>query len=150
MENECPVCYEELKDDQIYITSCNHKFCKNCIIHVCRTTNTYTCPMCRNVCVDSFDTLKNTSTEELYQIYYELISAEDSKRLYVNTDLYNIVEYALTSKNNRLLDYLLKESNDTEFKHLYQESIIESKKHFEKIEDPIYSFSLALLYYKYH
>ena len=33
------------------------------------------------------------------------------------------------------MNYLLNESNDKEFKHLYQESIVEGKPHFEKIKE---------------
>jgi hypothetical protein len=28
---ECPICYEELKNDQIKFSSCGHKYCESCL-----------------------------------------------------------------------------------------------------------------------
>jgi len=30
-EIECPICYEELKSDEIKFSSCGHKYCDNCL-----------------------------------------------------------------------------------------------------------------------
>ena len=30
-EIECPICYEELKSDQIKFSSCGHKYCETCL-----------------------------------------------------------------------------------------------------------------------
>tara|TARA_B100000035_G_scaffold67025_1_gene54788 strand:+ start:2213 stop:2731 length:519 start_codon:yes stop_codon:yes gene_type:complete len=47
MENICNICYENLKENNICITPCGHKFCFNCII----TSLTYNkkCPCCRKL-----------------------------------------------------------------------------------------------------
>ena len=39
---ECPVCYEEIKNKDIFITPCNHHICNNCTTK-CKNS----CPMCR-------------------------------------------------------------------------------------------------------
>ena len=43
-DNNCPVCLEELKDN-VYITPCNHKFCKECITRWMSINRI--CPYCR-------------------------------------------------------------------------------------------------------
>jgi hypothetical protein len=30
-EIECPICYEELKSDEIKFSSCGHKYCESCL-----------------------------------------------------------------------------------------------------------------------
>ena len=150
--NECPVCLEVIKEGDIYKTSCNHIFCDSCIRKMCIETLSYTCPMCRNNCSELFDAITTVSTKELFEIYKKIIDSEDSRRLHVSKDLYNIIGFLLVTKNKgkHLLDYLLNDSDDKEFKHMYQTTVVEGKRNFIKIEDPLYDFALALLYYKYH
>ena len=42
---ECPVCYEDIVPDNVRMTSCQHKFCSDCISHALKTK--LSCPMCR-------------------------------------------------------------------------------------------------------
>jgi rubrerythrin len=42
---ECPVCYEDIVPDKVYMTPCQHKFCSGCIIHALKTK--LSCPLCR-------------------------------------------------------------------------------------------------------
>ena len=45
-DDKCPICLEKLKDTNLTITPCGHKFCFTCISeHSCRS---YDCPMCRS------------------------------------------------------------------------------------------------------
>ena len=44
---ECPICYEEINEKYFFITKCNHKFCKNCIIKQYKLSNIITCALCR-------------------------------------------------------------------------------------------------------
>lgn len=47
---ECPICFETLKDTNITITSCNHKFCNCCFIKHIRKKNN--CPLCRKTLIE--------------------------------------------------------------------------------------------------
>jgi hypothetical protein len=42
---ECPVCYEDIVPDKIYMTPCQHKFCSACITHALKSK--LSCPLCR-------------------------------------------------------------------------------------------------------
>jgi rubrerythrin len=42
---ECPVCYEDIVPDKVYMTPCQHKFCSGCITHALKTK--LSCPLCR-------------------------------------------------------------------------------------------------------
>ena len=46
-EEECPVCYEKLKDLVKAITPCGHVICGRCIGEISRVSSTLECPMCR-------------------------------------------------------------------------------------------------------
>jgi hypothetical protein len=39
---ECPICYENMNKDNLHITRCGHKICKECYKNVDK------CPICRN------------------------------------------------------------------------------------------------------
>lgn len=46
---ECPICYENVEKDKVYMTNCSHKFCYDCISKSLETeTNKeQSCPCCR-------------------------------------------------------------------------------------------------------
>ena len=150
--HECPICLERIQDGNIYETTCNHIFCRQCINKMLIKTLTYTCPMCSNRCSELKDALNNCSTEDLFEIYVKVIKSEESRRLEVSRDLYNMIGFVLLTKNKgkALLDYLLNNSDDEEFKYMYTSTVLEGKTYFAKIEDPVENFAMALLYHKYH
>jgi hypothetical protein len=41
----CPICLNEMKDINIVTTSCNHRFCFQCLMDSCKIKNN--CPLCR-------------------------------------------------------------------------------------------------------
>jgi hypothetical protein len=50
LEEECPICYENLFTGTIKTTICNHNLCKNCFKNIIEKTPNYRkpkCPMCR-------------------------------------------------------------------------------------------------------
>lgn len=148
---ECPICYEELNEDKVCVISCNHRFCIDCVSKLSLRSINYCCPLCRRNSNALDDIINNVSIKELYEMYVSAIDSYESRRLYVSKDLYDIIGFILISKNKgkQLLDYLLIESDDREFKSLHK-NVSDGNTYFEKIKDPIYSFALALLYYKYH
>ena len=66
---ECPICYDVLETDTNYcITSCNHKFCFNCIAQTIRRDNK--CPLCREILdktAEPREELTNISAASLIQ-----------------------------------------------------------------------------------
>ena len=44
---ECPVCYENVKGDDICMTNCSHKFCYSCISQTLKIDKNQKCPCCR-------------------------------------------------------------------------------------------------------
>lgn len=55
---ECPVCYETIEKDNVYITNCAHKFCYDCITKTLNIKKEKSCPCCRGTIVE----LVNKST----------------------------------------------------------------------------------------
>jgi hypothetical protein len=45
-DDECPICYEMIKNVNFVVTKCNHKFCMPCLLKVFQQNNT--CPCCRS------------------------------------------------------------------------------------------------------
>ena len=44
-DEKCPICMEALKNTNLTITKCGHKFCHTCLdAHSC---NDFKCPICR-------------------------------------------------------------------------------------------------------
>ena len=41
----CPICLEDIKDNNFVVTKCNHKFCFSCLAKSCHEKNN--CPLCR-------------------------------------------------------------------------------------------------------
>lgn len=44
---ECPICYEGVEKDKVYMTNCSHKFCYDCISKTLETNKEQSCPCCR-------------------------------------------------------------------------------------------------------
>jgi hypothetical protein len=51
----CPICLENINDDNMFITNCNHKFHKLCISKLEEYSFSTTCPMCREIISERFD-----------------------------------------------------------------------------------------------
>ena len=43
----CPICLQDVSDDKITKTTCDHSFCSDCLNTWLE--NKHTCPMCRNL-----------------------------------------------------------------------------------------------------
>jgi hypothetical protein len=44
--NECPICFNTISKEQLYITNCNHVFCKSCLDKWFNKSK-FNCPSCR-------------------------------------------------------------------------------------------------------
>lgn len=47
LNKNCPICLDLIDLENHYITECNHKYCRECIMNWFRNNNT--CPVCRNI-----------------------------------------------------------------------------------------------------
>jgi hypothetical protein len=86
----CPICYEEIK--YVFVTECNHKFCKECINEWVKIKPT--CPYCNR----SFRNLNAFIFYDELEIYthrYDLIEniLKDVKNLFLNRYLYSSAEF---------------------------------------------------------
>ena len=50
---DCPICLDNIEKDKLCHTSCNHYFCKDCLIKWLET-ETAICPICRDI-IKHFD-----------------------------------------------------------------------------------------------
>lgn len=114
--NECPICFNTIPKEQLYITNCNHVFCKSCLDKWFNKSK-FNCPSCRkNIYYVKYLNeliklviIKNQTIEER-TIVHQLVIPEDSillkkKRYYalivgcftnvifVSFNLYFICEY---------------------------------------------------------
>ena len=61
-EENCPICFESLKNSNLCVTKCNHKYCVPCFIRHMQNPNANgNCPLCREDLMD--DKLKDTLIE---------------------------------------------------------------------------------------
>ena len=94
--------------------------------------------------------IKNMTEDELYDYTKCIINSQDCRELTVTNEYITLVRYILKEKNKKFLDRLFNDNKEPEFSCLYRDSYINGKKHFERIADPIESFALAWLFFKYH
>lgn len=45
---DCPICYDTIDKESVYMTNCSHKFCYTCISRVIQTDLKRPCPCCRS------------------------------------------------------------------------------------------------------
>jgi len=131
-EQECPICLDKIKEEDIGITICGHIYCYTCIsiiIKDAKTTGTPSeCPNCR----------KHLEIDKIF-----LISENKSKDVDIlGTKLAYIINYIKnTSKKYRIIfsqwDYLLKEVGkvlqQNNIKHLYCQGNVYQKDKVLKI-----------------
>lgn len=56
---ECPICYENVEKDKVYMTNCSHKFCYDCISKTLETNKEQSCPCCRQK-IEELSTFSST------------------------------------------------------------------------------------------
>jgi hypothetical protein len=64
MEDKCPICFENVEEDEYILPECNHKYHTNCIMTWFRTGQK-SCPMCRNNGINSGNNSSNTSSTHI-------------------------------------------------------------------------------------
>jgi len=48
-QTECCICYEDIKNEEITTTNCEHFFCEKCLLDwIKKTKSEITCPLCRS------------------------------------------------------------------------------------------------------
>ena len=99
--NSCTICMkEELKNEDIYTTDCNHIFCKECLDDWFQRGN-QTCPLCRSL----VDTYKYN--DENYKLILHTIERDTNINQINLNDLinHNIIVRNIVKKNIRLRFY---------------------------------------------
>ena len=52
LDDTCPICFEEINQDNSHILECNHKFHTNCIVKWFRNSHK-NCPLCNDISLDT-------------------------------------------------------------------------------------------------
>jgi len=90
----CPICLDDIKNDQIAITTCGHKFCNNCIYEYIDELNNRNsiikCPTCNKeisisniyLLKDSLEINKTLHNENLYQLVQRVKSTKIGNIIY--------------------------------------------------------------------
>lgn len=101
-ENEtCPICLDDIQSDQIAITKCGHKFCKDCINEYIEEFNHYDvkCPKC-NV---------EISVKDIYLL--EEVKEIECKKV-DNSDLNELIQKVKSTKIGNIIYYLKHEMTE--------------------------------------
>lgn len=102
---ECPICYEEINDNDKCNTPCGHSFCHGCFIYCMEQKSQ--CPLCRNhVSLNNFP--KILGSEVIFKLAIEIMQTanQDGLNLYSNDILQDTV------KLEKLLNYVKNKLND--------------------------------------
>ena len=91
-DDECPVCYEIIKNTNFVVTKCNHKFCMPCLLKVFQQNNT--CPCCRSelIAESLYRELQNQEEEEDEDVENEI---DD----FINNNLFEEVDLNILTDN---------------------------------------------------
>jgi hypothetical protein len=103
-ENECPVCLEDIAQNNFYITDCHHAFHRKCMVSVCAYTlrKKYRCPVCRqSINVTDMLETENQAIIENYENTKKEISKQKSQLLKLN------FQYTLSFFKRNHKDYLI-------------------------------------------
>ena len=123
MSNECPICYEEIQENEIKQLSCTHCFHKKCITTWCiitqENTGSSTCPCCRRdirvICDKSDSEYSDMSFDELKEKQKQIqmkidrlrsIMSWDSPPIHTYTQMLTEMILEEESKNHELAQYI--------------------------------------------
>lgn len=135
----CPICLEIIRPDSQYVTSCNHSFCKDCIV----VNNIDTCPLCRkNIYLD------HLTLEDVYSQFQQALHTKSCRELSFTQELLNILKYIL--ENPKMIEYILTHEDQQPFQTAYRTCIVENQRVFEHYPNKYEDFALTMLFCKYH
>ena len=102
-DDDCPICLNEISENEKINTTCNHSFCKKCIFK--HTFYHFNCPLCRSECKLSDITVFPDDENILNEIgIIKITPALLDTGLFILQDMQQ--EYILdTSLNNRIIKY---------------------------------------------
>lgn len=149
---ECPICMIDLSQNNIlFITPCNHTFCKSCIVKHAENKYIVNCPICRHEFEPTLKLLENETLSYQYHRLSQAIKSKDSRELKLSEELVSIVKFTFTEKDEKLLNFLKENPKlQPDFLEIYENTIKKGMKYFDKIEDPYKNFALTWLFYLYH
>ena len=134
----CPICFEIIPESK-YITSCNHSFCKDCIV----LNNIHTCPLCRkNIYLD------HLTIEDVYSQFQQILHTKSCQELSFTKELLDILKYILG--NPKIIEYVLTHKDQQPFQTAYRTCIVENQRVFENYSNKYEDFALTMLFCKYH
>lgn len=91
---ECPICYEEIGINNYIITSCNHKFCSNCLFKSLNLNST--CPICREE-IFKFNKVKPIGNQDLRQLHMNITPIREQFINLIQKELKSIIEFSINT-----------------------------------------------------
>jgi len=86
----CPVCLETINESKEYTTTCNHVFCRGCVLKIAKNEHDIVlkCPLCRSIFI-----LTGLNNKELNNIEYPV--TEIGKISLISISFYHIIMFGL-------------------------------------------------------
>jgi hypothetical protein len=95
--NECPICYEEIKEINNCITECGHHYCLKCILNTTQK-KMYNCPLCRAVMIENPEKIRvveNIITNNISNNIGMVFDDEESSvSVFEDEEIYEVIDYA--------------------------------------------------------
>ena len=92
---QCPICYENIKDNNYIVTKCNHIFCNDCLFK--SLNNQSCCPICRRE-IFNFNKIKDLDNLDIIELETRTLSIKSSLTNRFVDEIHNIIQFSL--KNN--------------------------------------------------
>jgi len=86
-QDVCPICLENLNENNTIKTTCNHIFHKSCL-----ETWNHNCPLCRSECFEKYawyskKQFKSINNHKFPYIYYDVIDNNDNQKIVQITEI---------------------------------------------------------------
>lgn len=105
----CPICYEDIKENNYIITKCNHKFCNDCLFKSLDVKSD--CPICRQE-LFNFKKVKDLTRVDLANLE---VSTIPTRIITIRYLVDSLVEIIFNVFNNEIEDYISTEHENSNF-----------------------------------
>ena len=113
IHDNCPICLNQMQDTNTVTTSCNHRFCFQCLMDSCKVKNN--CPLCRKEIeqynqkrlpifkhINMFNNILASINNPSYNVYYFIDELRDVIFEQITDFDENLTDYEFNIKNNIL------------------------------------------------
>lgn len=112
-ENNCPICYDKIENNNYIVTKCNHTFCNDCLFKSLK--NGSKCPLCREE-IFNFEKIKSLNDSDIIQMEINSMPLRIPLVIETTDSLIDIIEYSLQNNKYTLIDNEVKEMLNNYFR----------------------------------